>query len=116
MNLQLGIVLERTREIGFARHAVLDAVDAGSVRTDQQRVIARLVGRQRVVEAGGRNGEGSRADRHFLEPRLVFVDTGLLFGEHRNVPALDLENLHATPPWEALAARMGLLGCPSAMF
>ena len=26
--------------------------------------------------------------------------------EIRDIPALDLENLHATPPWEALAARM----------
>ncbi len=26
--------------------------------------------------------------------------------EIRDVPALDLENIHATPPWEALAARM----------
>jgi transglutaminase-like putative cysteine protease len=29
--------------------------------------------------------------------------------EIRNMPALDLENLHATPPWDALAARMDVM-------
>jgi hypothetical protein len=28
--------------------------------------------------------------------------------EIKNMPALDLENLHATPPWQALAARMSI--------
>jgi hypothetical protein len=29
--------------------------------------------------------------------------------EIRDMPALDLENVHATPPWEALAARMSVM-------
>ena len=33
---------------------------------------------------------------------------GHLRWEVKNMPALDLRNLHATPPWEALAARMSV--------
>jgi len=52
---------------------------------------------------------------HFAEawhnyPPVKPVETGSnhLRWEIKDVPALDLENLHATPPWRALAARMAV--------
>jgi transglutaminase-like putative cysteine protease len=38
----------------------------------------------------------------------VETESGHLRWEIRNVSALDLENLYATPPWDALAARMSV--------
>ena len=39
----------------------------------------------------------------------VELESNHLRWELKNVPALDLENLHATPPWQALAARMAVM-------
>jgi hypothetical protein len=38
----------------------------------------------------------------------VEIDSNQLRWEIKNMPALDLENTHATPPWRALAARMSV--------
>ncbi len=43
------------------------------------------------------------------------VGANRLRWEIKNMPALDLENIHATPPWEALAARMAVMWGDSAV-
>lgn len=43
---------------------------------------------------------------HFEPVKPVEIGPGLLRWDIRNVPALTLENLHAAPAWDALAARM----------
>jgi len=43
---------------------------------------------------------------HFTPVKPIETANDHLRWEINDVPALDLENLHATPPWEALAARM----------
>lgn len=43
---------------------------------------------------------------HFIPVKPIETAGNHLRWEIKDVPALDLENLHATPPWEALAARM----------
>jgi Domain of Unknown Function with PDB structure (DUF3857)/Transglutaminase-like superfamily len=43
---------------------------------------------------------------HYSPVKPIETSDNHLRWEIQDVPALDLENLHATPPWEALAARM----------
>ncbi len=43
------------------------------------------------------------------------MPSGALRWEIKNMPALNLDNHHATPPWEALAARMSVKWGPSAV-
>lgn len=43
------------------------------------------------------------------------VETNQLRWEIQDMPALDLENIHAAPPWEALAARMAVMWGDSAV-
>ena len=45
---------------------------------------------------------------HFAPVKPVEVGPGRLRWELKDMPALDLENQHATPPWSALAARMSV--------
>ena len=45
----------------------------------------------------------------FPPVKPVELEGNHLRWELKNVPALDLENLHATPPWQALAARMAVM-------
>ncbi|MGH9605375.1 MAG: DUF3857 domain-containing protein [Terracidiphilus sp.] len=45
----------------------------------------------------------------------VETGPGQLRWDIKDVPALDLENLYATPPWEALAARVSIKWGPSAV-
>ncbi|MGO9325674.1 MAG: DUF3857 domain-containing protein [Terracidiphilus sp.] len=46
---------------------------------------------------------------HFKPVTPIETADNHLRWELRDVPALDLENLHATPPWEALAAHMTVM-------
>ena len=58
-----------------------------------------------ALPPGGRFAEsGSR----FKPVKPVEIGTNDLRWEIKDVPALDLENIHSTPPWEALAARMSI--------
>lgn len=45
---------------------------------------------------------------NFAPAKPVETGSNHLRWEIANMPALDLENVHATPPWEALAARMAV--------
>jgi hypothetical protein len=45
---------------------------------------------------------------HYAPEKPLETPEGHLRWEIKNVPALDLENLHATPAWDALAARMSV--------
>lgn len=56
-----------------------------------------------ALPAGGHFAESWS---HFEPAKPVETPDSHLRWEIANVPALDLENQHATPPWEALAARM----------
>ena len=68
VDLQLCIAIQRTGHVGVARHRILDAIHFRSISTpDNQRVVARLVGRQRVVQTSGRNRQRIFADRRFLQ-------------------------------------------------
>ncbi len=91
IELQLGIAVERTRNVGGARHRVLDAVHLHAVATahNDQGIVTRLVGRQRVIHAIGRNGQRLLVERNFLELGLVLVDAGILFGQYGDVASLD---------------------------
>ncbi|WP_423762289.1 hypothetical protein [Burkholderia sp. NLJ2] len=89
-HLQLGVAVERARDVRVARDRVLDPVHRGAVRAaDHERIAARLVGAQREVESGRRNRQRLLVDRHFLQPRIVFVCAGILLGQHRHVAFLD---------------------------
>src|SRR5580658_5984980 len=46
---------------------------------------------------------------HFEPVRPVMTQDNHLRWEIKDVPALDLENIHAMPSWEALAARMTVM-------
>lgn len=46
---------------------------------------------------------------HYAPVKPDEVGPGHLHWEIRNMPALDLENLHATPSWRAMAARMSVV-------
>jgi len=46
---------------------------------------------------------------HFEPVKPIETQDSHLRWEITNIPALDLENAHATPPWEALAARMTVM-------
>ena len=46
---------------------------------------------------------------HFTPVKPTETADNHLLWEIKDVPALDLENLHATPPWEALAAHMTIM-------
>ena len=52
---------------------------------------------------------------HYTPIKPVETADSHLRWEIRDVPALDLENVHATPPWEALAARMTVMWGDSAV-
>ena len=54
--------------------------------------------------------EGRYADswRRYAPIKPLEVSSNHLRWEIKDMPALDLENLHATPPWGALAARMSV--------
>jgi hypothetical protein len=58
-----------------------------------------------ALPPGGRYAESwSR----FKPVKPVEIGANDLRWEIKDVPALDLENIHCTPPWEALAARMSI--------
>ena len=54
-------------------------------------------------------GHYSESWSRFAPVKPVEVAPNHLRWEIKDVPALDLENQHATPPWEALAARMSVM-------
>jgi hypothetical protein len=58
-----------------------------------------------ALPPGGRYAESWSK---FSPVKPVEVASNHLRWEIKDMPALDLENLHATPPWEALAARMSV--------
>jgi hypothetical protein len=58
-----------------------------------------------VLPPGGRFAESWRK---FTPVKPVEIGSNHLRWEIQNMPALDLENIHATPPWWALAARMSI--------
>jgi hypothetical protein len=53
-------------------------------------------------------GHYAESWRKFAAVKPVETGSNHLRWEIRDMPALDLENLHATPPWRALAARMSV--------
>jgi len=53
-------------------------------------------------------GHYAESWRKFAAVKPVETGSNHLRWEIRDIPALDLENLHATPPWRALAARMSV--------
>jgi hypothetical protein len=53
-------------------------------------------------------GHYAESWRKFPPAKPVELGSNHLRWEIRDMPALDLENLHATPPWRALAARMSV--------
>jgi hypothetical protein len=53
-------------------------------------------------------GHYSESWRKFDPVKPVETDANHLRWEIKNMPALDLENIHFTPPWGALAARMSV--------
>ena len=53
-------------------------------------------------------GHYADAWAHFAPVNPTEIAGNHLRWELKDVPALDLENLHATPPWSALAARMSV--------
>ena len=74
LDFEFGIAVERTGEIGLTRDGPLDPVHARIAGADEQRVVAGLVGGQAIVDTACGNHQRRRADRHFLEPRFVFVE------------------------------------------
>jgi hypothetical protein len=58
-----------------------------------------------ALPPGGRYAESWRK---FSPVKPVESGSNHLRWEIKNMPALDLENMHATPPWRALAARMSV--------
>ena len=58
-----------------------------------------------VLPPGGHFAESWRK---FAPVKPTEIGSNHLRWEIRNMPALDLENIHATPPWRALAARMSV--------
>ena len=52
---------------------------------------------------------------HYASVKPVEVSANRLHWEIKNMPALDLENIHAAPSWEAMAARMSVMWGPSAV-
>jgi hypothetical protein len=58
-----------------------------------------------VLPPGGRFAE---AWHNFPPVKPIEVGSNHLRWEIKDMPALDLENLHATPPWRALAARVAV--------
>ncbi|MGA2754142.1 MAG: DUF3857 domain-containing protein [Terracidiphilus sp.] len=59
-----------------------------------------------ALPAGGRFAESWG---HYNPVKPIETADNHLRWEIRDVPALDLENVHATPPWRALAARMTVM-------
>jgi len=53
-------------------------------------------------------GHYADAWAHFVPVKPAELAGNHLRWELKDVPALDLENIHATPPWRALAARMSV--------
>ena len=90
VDLQLGIAVERAGDVGVAGHGVVDAVGLAAVEpADHQRIVARLVGRQLVVQPCRRDGQRGFAERNLLQLGVVFVDARILLGQHRDIAALD---------------------------
>ena len=87
--LQLGIAVERTADVGIARHAVLDAVElepAGIAHHVGE--VARRAGVERHVVAGRGDGQRLLVEHDLLAARFVAVQAVVLLDQHRQHLAL----------------------------
>ena len=88
--LQFGVAIQRTAQVGVAGHAVGDAVERLALRIfNHQHEVARLISRQPQIRALLAQRQRLFRQLHFLHLRLVFVNARILFGQHRNVFLFD---------------------------
>ena len=96
--LQLGIAVQRARDIAGARHRIFDAVllDTFGIANAVEEIAGRIGG-QRQVEAADRDRQRAFLDLDFLGLGFVFVGAIRLLHQHRDKAALDqflLQILH----------------------
>ena len=93
-HLQLGVFLQRTREVGSTRHFVRHARQVLPRRVAHHvGVAARCVGRQRHARTCCGNGERFFFQLHALFTRFVFIGVVRLLGQHRHKLALKVNQL-----------------------
>ncbi|MNT07519.1 hypothetical protein D3C72_1422280 [compost metagenome] len=90
LQFQFRIAIQRTTKVGIPGHAVGNAVKHLALRVfNHQHKIPRLVGRQPQIIPLFTQRQRLLRQRHFLHFRLIFVNAGILLGQHGNVFLLD---------------------------
>ena len=89
LDLELGVAIQRLREIRLARHAVAELVQLRACRIAQhQHKISRLLRGQREVAAAHRDTYLAAVAHNLLPPRDILIRLVVLLGQHGDVLAL----------------------------